>query len=41
MMKKLCKSLHVDIKKTRQILNWTPPLTLDQGLKKALKGVSL
>ena len=41
MMKKLCKSLHVDIEKTRQILNWTPPLTLDQGLEKALKGISL
>jgi nucleoside-diphosphate-sugar epimerase len=31
----LCRSLQVDIEKTRSLLGWTPPLTLDQGLKKA------
>ena len=32
---RLCGSLQVDIQKTRQLLGWNPPLTLDQGLKKA------
>jgi nucleoside-diphosphate-sugar epimerase len=32
---RLCGSLQVDIEKTRRFLGWTPPLTLDQGLKKA------
>ncbi len=35
---RLCGSLQVDISKTRQLLGWTPPLTLDQGLKKAAAG---
>ena len=35
---RLCGSLQVDIEKTRQLLDWTPPLTLDQGLKKAAEG---
>ncbi len=36
---RLCGSLQVDISKTRQLLGWSPPLTLDQGLKKAAEGV--
>ena len=35
---RLCGSLQVDIQKTRQLLDWMPPLTLDQGLKKAAQG---
>ncbi|MGV8934025.1 MAG: UDP-glucose 4-epimerase family protein [Gallionellaceae bacterium] len=35
---RLCSSLQVDIEKTRRLLGWTPPLTLDQGLKKAAAG---
>jgi nucleoside-diphosphate-sugar epimerase len=35
---RLCGSLQVDIEKTRRLLGWTPPLTLDQGLKKAAEG---
>ncbi|MBG6074699.1 SDR family oxidoreductase [Polaromonas sp. CG_9.11] len=35
---RLCGSLQVDIQKTRQLLGWNPPLTLDQGLKKAAQG---
>ncbi|SEA14343.1 UDP-glucose 4-epimerase family protein [Acidovorax soli] len=35
---RLCDSLQVDIEKTRQLLGWSPPLTLDQGLKKAAEG---
>lgn len=35
---RLCGSLQVDIQKTRQLLGWNPPLTLDQGLKKTAQG---
>lgn len=38
---RLCGSLQVDIEKTRRLLGWTPPLTLDQGLKKAVEGIKL
>ncbi len=34
----LCGSLQVDIEKTRRLLHWKPPLSLEQGLKKAAKG---
>jgi len=37
---RLCGSLQVDIEKTRRLLGWNPPLTLDQGLKKAMKGMN-
>lgn len=36
---RLCGSLQVDIEKTRCQLGWQPPLSLDQGLKKAVEGV--
>lgn len=36
---RLCGCLQVDIEKTRQLLGWSPPLTLDQGLKKAAQGL--
>ncbi len=32
---RLCGSLQVDIEKTRGLLGWAPPLSLDQGLKRA------
>lgn len=35
---RLCASLQVDIEKTRQLLGWSPPLTLNQGLKKTAEG---
>ena len=38
---RLCASLQVDIDKTRCLLGWTPPLTLDQGLLKAVEGRNL
>ena len=38
MGQRLCGSLQVDIQKTRQLLGWSPPFTLDQGLKKAAQG---
>lgn len=37
---RLCGSLQVDIQKTRTLLGWQPPLTLDQGLKKAVEGIA-
>lgn len=36
---RLCGSLRVDITKTRSLLGWSPPLTLDHGLKKAVEGM--
>ena len=36
---RLCGSLQVDIEKTRRLLSWTPPLSLDEGLKKAAEGL--
>ena len=36
---RLCGSLQVDIDKTRHLLGWSPTLTLDQGLKKAVEGM--
>jgi nucleoside-diphosphate-sugar epimerase len=32
---RLCGSLQVDLEKTRRLLDWTPPLSLNEGLKKA------
>ena len=32
---RLCGSLQVDIEKTRRLLGWTPPLSLDEGLRQA------
>jgi UDP-glucose 4-epimerase len=37
---RLCCSLQLDICKTRRLLGWTPLLTLDQGLKKTVKGLN-
>ena len=34
--RRLCGSLQVDTEKTRRLLGWQPPLTLDQGLNKAV-----
>jgi nucleoside-diphosphate-sugar epimerase len=31
---RLCDSLQVDISKTRALLNWNPPVTVDEALKK-------
>lgn len=32
---RLCDSLQVDVSKTRQLLNWSPPLSVDEGLQLA------
>jgi nucleoside-diphosphate-sugar epimerase len=37
--RRLCESLQVDISKTRKLLGWTPPQTLDEGLAEAARGM--
>jgi nucleoside-diphosphate-sugar epimerase len=32
---RLCSSLQVDIKKTQRLLGWMPPISLDEGLRRA------
>jgi len=36
---RLCDSLQVNIEKTRSLLDWVPPLSLDEGLKKVAKRI--
>jgi nucleoside-diphosphate-sugar epimerase len=31
---RLCGSLQVDISKARKLLNWTPPLSVDESLRR-------
>ncbi len=35
---RLCGSLQLDITKTRQLLGWTPPMSVDEGLRRAAEG---
>jgi nucleoside-diphosphate-sugar epimerase len=35
---RLCGSLQVDISKTRQLLGWSAPVSVDEGLRKAAEG---
>ncbi len=35
---RLCGSLQLDIAKTRHLLGWTPPVSVDEGLRRAAKG---
>lgn len=35
---RLCGNLQVDISKARQLLGWMPPLSVDEGLKRAAEG---
>jgi nucleoside-diphosphate-sugar epimerase len=35
---RLCESLQVDIRKTRELLGWAPPVTVDEGLRCAAAG---
>ena len=37
---RLCGSLQLDITKTRQLLCWTPPLPVDEGLRLAAEGLN-
>lgn len=36
---RLCNSLQLDISKARELLQWTPPFTLEDGLCRAFAGV--
>jgi nucleoside-diphosphate-sugar epimerase len=36
---RLCGNLQLDISKTRQLLNWEPPVAIDEGLKKTVAGL--
>ena len=38
---RLCGSLQVDIEKTRRLLGWTPPLSLEEGLRRVTVGGEL
>jgi UDP-glucose 4-epimerase len=35
-VQRLCGSLQVDISKAKQLLGWTPPITVDEGLRRAV-----
>jgi len=35
---RLCGSLQLDISKTRRLLGWTPPVSVDEGLRRAAEG---
>lgn len=35
---RLCRSLQIDISKTQKLLDWKPPISVDQGLQKTAKG---
>lgn len=35
---RLCGSLQVDIAKTRELLGWSPPISVDEGLRRAAGG---
>lgn len=35
---RLCGSLQLDIAKTRHLLDWTPPVSVDEGLRRAAEG---
>lgn len=37
---RLCGSLQVDITKTRHLLGWKPPISVDEGLRRAAQGFS-
>ncbi len=36
---RLCRSLQVDIAKTQALLGWVPPVTVDEGLRRAVVGL--
>jgi nucleoside-diphosphate-sugar epimerase len=36
---RLCGSLQVDIEKTRRLMGWAPPISLDEGLRRAAGGL--
>jgi len=41
MARRLCGSLQVDISKARRLLGWSPPISVDEGLRRAVQGVKI
>lgn len=39
LVQRLCGSLQLNIAKTKQLLGWAPPVSVDEGLRRAVKGV--
>ena len=39
-VQRLCGSLQVDISKARQLLGWRPPVVVDEGLRRAVAGMT-
>lgn len=39
MAQRLCGNLQVDLSKTRSLLGWEPPISVDEGLRRAVEGV--
>jgi UDP-glucose 4-epimerase len=37
---RLCGSLQVDISKTRELLGWNPPISVDEGLRRTAQGLN-
>lgn len=38
-MQRLCGNLQVDISKVRKLLGWTPPISVEEGLRRAVVGI--
>jgi nucleoside-diphosphate-sugar epimerase len=37
-VQRLCGNLQVDISKSRTLLGWNPPISVDEGLRRAVRG---
>jgi len=37
-MQRSCGNLQVDVSKARQLLGWVPPISSDEGLRRAMGG---
>ena len=40
LMQRLCGSLLIDISKTKEVLGWEPPITVDEGLRRTIVGMA-
>lgn len=38
-VQRLCGNLQVDIAKARRLLGWVPPVSVDEGLRRAVAGM--
>lgn len=39
-VQRLCSNLQVDISKARTLLGWAPPVSIDEGLRRAVQGIN-